>query len=299
MTAGSHKKYLFDNDFGQDEDELLRAQNGKVGENEDESAARLAEDETIEDEAVEEAPPPPTYSEEDLARAREEGLQTGRDEATRDMASAMEQRLANTLDAINTQVATLFDVYAQDKEEHSRDAVGVATVIVRKLFPALNMDKAMAEIEHMIVEAMKRTSGAPALIVRVPKDMHREVEDKAMELAALRSREGALNVIADESMAIGDVAVEWDGGGMARDTHLIWREIDEIIERNLGQKMDTYAPPQAEADPEHGPGHEPEQWVVNPAQVSENEENPVESPQTDGDPPESPEHQEHNDEPED
>ena len=40
-------------------------------------------------------------------------------------------------------------IYDEDKEQHSRDAVAVAAVIVRKLFPAMNMDTAMAEIENM------------------------------------------------------------------------------------------------------------------------------------------------------
>lgn len=285
MTDTGAKKYLFDNDFSLDGGIPAPVQNSKSTEKVDEKAApadaaEATEAAEAEVEAVEEAPAPPTYSEEDLAQAREEGLQAGRDEATRDMASALEQRLANTLDAVNAQVSTLFDTYTKDKDDLSRNAVGVAAAIVHKLFPALNMEKAMGEIEHMIVEAMKRTGGAPALIIRVPKELHQEVEVRAQELAALRGREGSLNVIADADMPIGDVTVEWGGGGMTRDTSFIWQEIDAIIERNLGQKLDTYAP-----GPETTP--ESEQSVVNPAKVGKDEESPAESPQIDGDTPES------------
>lgn len=285
MTAESHNKYLFDNDFGVDEVEAPSAPVEKVKEADEAEAAIKAAEAAKAEEVIEEAPPPPpTYSEEDLALARKEGEQAGRDEATRDMASAMEQRVTDTLDAINTKVTALFDAYAKDKEEHSRNAVGVATVIVRKLFPALNMDKAMDEIEHMIVEAMKRTSANPALIVRVPKDILSEVEDKAQELAVLRDREGTIKISADNDMAIGDVAVDWEGGGMSRDTRLIWQEIDEIIERNLGQKLDNYAAPEAEVVAE--PELPVEQLVVNPAEVGKNEGNAVESPSAEDDTPE-------------
>jgi flagellar assembly protein FliH len=302
MTAGSHKKYLFDKDFGQEEENSIVVKRGKK----EEPRAQVDEhpfgEEPLTAEPVEEAPPPPpTYSQEDLDRAREEGRKAGRDEATRDMASAIEQRLADTLAAIDGRITTLFSAYEQDKEEHNRDAVGVATVIVRKLFPALNMDKAMTEIEHMIVEAMKRTSSTHTLIVRVPEDMLPQVQDKVTQLASLRGREGALNVIADETMSLGDVAVEWEGGGMVRDIQLIWREIDEIIERNLGQKpglsADFEAEPEANAptspklEPNRasGPDNAPnlasktEQEVVNTAQVGENEEKLVESPNNGGD----------------
>lgn len=243
MTAESAKKYLFDNDFGLTDGVSARAPSPST---EDETASAEHQADHIEAEVVEEAPPPPTYSEEDLARAREEGMQAGRDAATRDLASAMEQRLVNTLETISSQMETLFATYDADKEQHSRDAVAVATVIVRKLFPALNMKTAMAEIEHMIHEAMQRTAANSTLIVRVPQEMLEEVEAKAKDMSALRGREGALSIIADKNMASGDVAVEWEGGGMTRDTGSIWQEIDDIIERNLGDNAHL----EAESEPE-------------------------------------------------
>ena len=276
MTAGGHTKFLFDRDFEKDEQD---AQMQKAAAEAAKAAAAAQEDEDIygEEEIVEpEAPPPPTFSEAELAQAREEGRQAGRDEATQDMASAIEQRTAQTLETISAQIAQIFDQYELDKEQHSRDAVAVAEVIVRKLFPALNMDKALAEIEHMIIEAMKRTSGSPMLMVRVSEDMQAEVDARAQELAALRGREGTVSVVGDADVAPGDARVEWDGGGMVRDTGLVWREIDDIIERNLGERIampDNAA--SAEAPDEPLPG---EAEVVNPAPVGENEEMSAESP---------------------
>ena len=303
MTAGSHKRFLFDNDFGLVDGLHTRHKNPKIGEDKVETAASAdIEAATVEAETVEAPPPPPppTYSQEDLDRARNEGMKIGRDDATRDMASALEQRLVNTLDAINARILALFDAYTQDKDDRSRNAVAVAAIIVRKLFPSMNMDKAMGEIEHMIVEAMQRTSGNPSLIVRVPKEMHPEVQAKAKELAALRGREGTLNVLVDEALAMGDVAVEWEGGGMIRDTQFIWQEIDGIIERNLGQKLDDFSPPPAEKKPtlEPRPGPKSEQLVVNTAQVGENDQNTAESSQIVDDATESHMHDEAHDEPE-
>lgn len=278
MTASGHKKFLFDTDFSLD----AEAQAQLEAQLQAELEAELAEKSAAEDdEPVEDVPP--TYSEEDLQRARDEGFQAGHTEATQNLTTALEQRLATTLDNINAQVAGLFDAFAQDKEEHSRDAVAVATVIVRKLFPALNMDKAMAEIEHMIVEAMQRTSGSPTLVVRVPSEMHQEVETKANELAALRGREGTITVMADDDLAEGDAAVEWDGGGMIRDSKLMWQEIDEIIERNLGTEranghsfMDDVQSASQEAEE---PLQEAVQEVVNEAPVEDNGEIVPESPE--------------------
>jgi len=250
MTAGGLKKFLFDTDFSPEAN--LKAQLEAQAEVEPEDELVEIEEETLAD-------VPLTFTEEDMARTREEGFQAGHTEATRDLTSALEQRLANTMDIISAQVANLFDAFAHDKEEHSRDAVAVATVIVRKLFPALNMDKTMDEITHMIIEAMQRTSGSPTLIIRVAPDMKGTVEAKVTELAALRGREGTVTVMADAKIAEGDAAIEWDGGGMVRDSALMWQEIDEIIERNLGTERANVLTP------------ETAQEVVNDAPVEDNE----------------------------
>jgi len=271
MTAGGLKKFLFDTDFSPEAN--LKVQ----------PAAQATAEPEVEPAEIEEEPVayvPPTFTEEDMARTRDEGYQAGHTEATRDLTSALEQRLANTMDAISTQVANLFDAFARDKEEHSRDAVAVATVIVRKLFPALNMDKAMDEIDHMIVEAMQRTSGSPTLIIRVAPDMKDAVEAKVAELAALRGREGTVSVMADDKMVEGDAAIEWDGGGMVRDSALMWQEIDEIIERNLGTERANglaQATAHLAQEPEQEPVQEPRQEVVNDAPVEDNEDLSLES----------------------
>jgi len=260
MTAGGLKKFLFDTDFSPEAN--LKAQLEAQAKAEPEDELVEIEEETLAD-------VPLTFTEEDIARVREEGFQAGHTEAARDLTSALEQRLANTMDAISAQVANLFDAFARDKEEHSRDAVAVATVIVRKLFPALNMDKAMDEIEHMIVEAMQRTSGSPTLIIRVTPSMKEAVEAKVDELIALRGREGTVTVMSDDKLTEGDAAIEWDGGGMVRDSTLMWQEIDEIIERNLGtERANTLA---------QVPEQEPVQEVVNDAPVEDNEDTIVES----------------------
>lgn len=268
MTAGGLKKFLFDTDFSPEANLKVQLE-AQAKAKPKEELAEIEEEDQVE--------APPTFTEEDMARAREEGFQAGHTEATRDLTSALEQRLTNTMDAISAQVANLFDAFARDKEEHSRDAVAVATVMVRKLFPALNMDKAMDEIQHMIVEAMQRTSGSPTLIIRVTSGMKEAVEAKVEELVALRGREGVVTVIADDKLSDGDAAIEWDGGGMVRDSTLMWQEIDEIIERNLGTERANALAQASAPEPVEEPVPEPVQEVVNEAPVEDNEDIMVES----------------------
>ncbi len=232
MTAEKLKKFLFDTDFGLHDDARLGHDSAAIESKETEAAQPV-------EEIVPEPPPPPTFSEEELADARAEGFQAGRDEAIRDMAGAMEQHQANTLDAIDAKMTEFFEAYSRDIEEHNRDAVAVARTIVQKLFPAMNMDKALVEIEHMVVEAMRRTAGSPALIIHVAPDLQANIEAKVQDLSVQRGHEGTITVMADKTLEPGDAKVEWEGGAMIRDTQAMWRDIDEIIERNLGATHDA------------------------------------------------------------
>ena len=273
--SGSLKKFLFDTDFSDETPpESLKTPEPEVqakGEGEPEP-----EPEFIEEIA-------PTFSEAEVAAAREEGRQAGREEAIADMTSALEQQIINTLNGINIKVAQMFAIYAKDTEDHSRDAIAVATVIMRKMFPSLNDQHSMAEIETIIIEALQRTSGAPSLLIKVPQDIVEEIAPKVQEMAALRGREDQIKVMADPEMAQGDLRVEWDGGGILRDTSLLWEQIDGIIERNLGASFEdlTKGPEQVpELVPDQVPEQAPEQEVVKQASVSENDGVVVESPNT-------------------
>jgi len=290
MTDSIPKKFMFDTQFEIEEPEPEVLAEPEAQEPEAEDVEVIAEPEFVEEIA-------PTFSEEELAQARAEGLQAGREEAIKDMTSALEQQMANALNIINEQVERLFDAYASDTEEHARNAIAVASVIVRKLFPTLNADHAMGEIESIIIEAMQRTSGAPSLLIKVPADIHKDIEAKVNEMAALRGREGKISVMADIDMPDGDLLVEWAGGGISRDTSLMWEQIDEIVERNLGSTIEEVTeknslPPKPEAESTHAENqelaHKPEQEVVKQDVVGENTEVTAESPQDAATPPEAP-----------
>jgi hypothetical protein len=265
LASDGRKKFLFDTEFGIAEEPVAKA---PAKDDLIEEEELVAEPEFVEELA-------PTYSEADLANARREGVQTGRDEAIADM--------ANSLNALNDKVTQLFEVYTKDSEEHSRNAIAVSAVIMRKMFPSLNAEHSLGEIENIITEAMQRTSGAPSLLIKVSTEIFEDIEAKVNEMAALRGRTGKITVMADIDIAPGDLHVEWDGGGILRDTQLMWKQIDEIIERNLGVDISDLAKKgldqdQTTADESEVLSSQPEQEVVKQALVGENEETVAESP---------------------
>lgn len=242
MESVEAKKFLFDNDFTKVEmtppapEEEPSDENG---ENENDGQATAGETD-VEEEIIEEVIIP-TFSEEEVQKAREEGVQTGRDEALKDLEGSLQKKLSDTMTTMEQRLVEILDQQIEQKDERTRNAAAVASVIVRKIFPSLNMEKAMDEINHMIEQALSKTSGKTKMMFYVSDKIKNDVESKITDISALSGREIEFKVIGNPDTQLGDCRIEWSGGGLVRDQNQMWREIDEIIERNLGG-MPTIGP---------------------------------------------------------
>ena len=230
MSSAGIKKFLFDNDFTNLEPILPAPEEAKEQDEAAEMELAVKEEEVeVEEEVV-----IPTFSEEDVNRAREEGTQHGRDEALKDMEGSLQKKLAETMQVLEQKLDGITNEQLAQKDGKVRNAAAVAAVIVRKLFPSLNMDKAMDEINHMIEQALKKTSGETKMVFSVASEIKDDVENKVAEMVALSGREIDFKVVGSADIKMGDCTIEWSGGGLIRDQDQMWREIDEIVERNLG-----------------------------------------------------------------
>lgn len=243
MESVEVKKFLFENDFTNMEMMPPAPEAPKESDEKAEQEAEATEGEPVvpvAEEKIEEVVIP-TFSEEDVSTAREEGVQHGRDEALKDMEGSLQKKLAETLHTLEQKLDGVVNEQLAQKEVKTRSAASIAAVIVRKLFPSLNMDKAMDEINHMIGLALEKTSGETKMLFYVASEIKDDVEHKITEMAALSGREIDFKVMGSADVALGDCTIEWSGGGLVRDQGQMWREIDEIVERNLGVLPDDDA----------------------------------------------------------
>lgn len=183
-----------------------------------------------EDEPVQEAAP--TYSVEELAAAREEAHATGRQEGTNEAADAIDLKIASTLAAIEGSFSELFRSQEEANETTLKSAISVAVTIARKLFPSLNQKNALGEVENVVVTAMDMVMDETKVTIHVNEDLKSGLEQRIESL--IKSCEGKLTVRGDAGMAPGDCRIEWNEGGAERNTDAMWKDIDLIIEKNIG-----------------------------------------------------------------
>lgn len=230
------KKFMFDRSF---DDEL-------------EGARPAAEEPEVVEDEPEPEPEAPTFSEEDVARARADGFAEGHARGVGEAAEATERRAADAIERVADSVAALLADREAVAEEAMRQAMEVGTAVAAKMFPELHRRGALDEVERIVALAVERMADEPKLTVRVAEAVRDTVAERIGRLAETRGFAGRVDVVADAALAEGDCAVEWANGGARRDAARMEREISEIVARNLGSaEPDSAAPADAA-------GHEPE-----------------------------------------
>ena len=173
----------------------------------------------------------PAYTNEDLDRARTEGIALGRKEALAECNAEREiGRLRQaTLDAIACRLGELLTNSAEASGRAARDAVAIAAVIARKLLPRLYQERACSELKDLIEGVLARIGDEPKVIVSIAPALVGELAPLIEASAAARGLEQRVTVLGDSALMEGDCRIVWSGGGIIRDHALLWREIDELL----------------------------------------------------------------------
>lgn len=230
MTA--LKKYMFDLDF----DAELAA--------EPELPAEPAEG--GEEAAVEELPPPPTFSEFELDEAKRIAFAEGHEAGVKEAAEVTERRQAEALTALAAGFAQVMAEQRVAVEALRRDAVQLAVAVTRKLQPEMARRHGTEEIAGVIRECLLQIDEAARLMVRVHPDLLEGVRAEAQRVADEAEFEGKILFAPDPKLALGDCRVEWGNGGADRDQALLWTEIEGIVARALdGMRTAAAAAPSA------------------------------------------------------
>ena len=210
---GKLEKFLFDTSF--DAEQTAKAK-----------AAAAAQ-------AVAEEPPAPTFTEAELAAARQAAFTEGKAAGIAEAEGCHAARLAAALEALPPQLAQIAADVAAAAEERRRDSLEAALVVVRKLFPQLAREHGLEEAHAVIQQCLERLRDEPRVVIRCADADLDDLRARAEDGAARGGFESKLVFLADERLASGDLRVEWADGGAERQQVALWQEIDAVIARAL------------------------------------------------------------------
>ena len=223
---GGKEKYLFDKDFDFEAELEAKARA------EAERRAREPEPD------VEPDPPAPTYSEEELAAARDAARMDGWNAGFAAGEEQTRNHAEEALTAATTRVAagleTLLARAGEAEGRRDREALTTAVRLVEKLFPALAEREGLNEVEALLSETLHRLHEEPRVVVRVADALLDPLRHRMDAIGAQAGYPGKTILLTDDTIPEGDVRVEWADGGAERDTDRLWREVGEMLARATG-----------------------------------------------------------------
>ena len=186
-------KFMFDTKF---ENITQTAEETKPVPEEEKSSAETSEEETD----VEEEEELPGYSETQMEAAKAESFEAGRQEGMRESASTIEKDLLMTIQAISLNITELFGRQEQANSALLRDGIGIASTIVRKLFPAMNEQNSLGEIDRLVEHTLLRLIEEPRVVIRVNPDLMEALGERVDGLKAGAGYEGRIIIKEDGSV---------------------------------------------------------------------------------------------------
>lgn len=219
----------------------------------------------------------PTFSEEDIEIARQQGFEAGKQEGLTTNAESLNSQINETLVQIDQKLTAAFQTQDALNEVLGRSALSVAKGICRKMLPALSQQHSFDEVDRVVTEVFVKLVEEPRVTIHIHPTLSEDLEVRVKELSASKGYQGKIILQADETMQPSDCKVEWSNGGSERNSQSIWDEITAIVERNLGDGDVLWnEPDETSQSTQPAPNVEPEA-AVEPEQ-SEQQASPENEP---------------------
>lgn len=220
---------MFDQDF--DDVALLN----EIAKNEVQSRAAKSEDDendiSLDAPIEEEEEVVPTFSEEDIAAARQQGFNDGKIEGAQEAQESIENEISKALETIGQKLTEIFKIQNLVNEALSKDAVAVSLAVGRKLFPKLNEEHGLGEITSMVESVLGQVIQEPKITIYGNDKYTEHLSERIEIFLSSRGFEGDVNILGDESIDLGDCRIEWSNGEAVRNMSALLDDMTETIEQ--------------------------------------------------------------------
>lgn len=183
--------------------------------------------------AEEEAlPPEPTFSEAELAAAREKGYAEGFEAASDEARASLETATAGALEEIMRQLTNMESVVSEGLQQAQRSAIDLSNAIARKMVDKLNQANAQASVEAVIIDVLGRVLEEPRVVIRVNDALLDPLKQNLSSVTRKSGFPGSIILLTEPGIQIADCRIEWADGGADYSYESLWADIDAIIERH-------------------------------------------------------------------
>lgn len=160
------------------------------------------------------------FTQDDVDRAREKGIEKGRTAAEKEFNQAIEHTQNAVLDKIAGRVDGILGELENQRGDQRKSAIthGIeaAIALFKQVAPDLAERNAEAQIESLIQEVVIEQTDRPRIVIHLHPDMADALAKPITTSAGDLSYDGNLTINADNELALPDVRIDWGEGGIER-----------------------------------------------------------------------------------
>jgi flagellar assembly protein FliH len=176
------------------------------------------------------APPPPAYTEEDLATARTEAYAQGETAGRAAVLQGIEQETLETLRQLQSALDDALRQQAESDRRIERETARLALAMVRRLMPTLADRHGLGEIQGLAEQLFADLLDEPRLIVKAHPDRIEALQEHLDTIARSAGFEGALVFRPEPDFGPADCRIEWAKGGAERLAPAIEEKMTAAVE---------------------------------------------------------------------
>lgn len=174
----------------------------------------------------------PTYSEEELNSARQEGHKAGREEALEEARISRDKKNSELLETIAAHLEKLLAQEDRRAASYETEAVALSTEIFNHTFPALNAALGPQEIVKLIQKVLTEHEDQEGIEVNLNPEETEAVQNHLKDLPHAHR----LKIRAGEEIEHGGCDIRWPDGGARRTPVQQADEIRSALERLLAER---------------------------------------------------------------
>ena len=222
------QKFLFDFDF----DDVRLMEEIDLEKDQDEHIANAEYDLDLEP-GTEPEPEILSFSEDELAAAREEGFATGKENGVQETLDGIENSISQSLDNIATEISGITQRQIDFNIKTERDALELTLNVCRKLFPTLSEEGKLNEVTMMTKSMLNQILTEPSVTIYTNTDIIDRLKEKIEPYLAMKGYQGTVSFKEDNSLPVSGCRVEWLNGDAERNPEATLQEIEQAITGSL------------------------------------------------------------------
>ncbi len=181
-------------------------------------------------------PPPPVFTEDEMALGQKEAFERGRQKGLAEAKELREKAVADLVETVTDRLGRLFDSEIRRSQQFEAESLLLTRQIFEKLFPLLNEENGLAEVEKAVATVLETQRQQPDIIVEVHSDFLEDIRGVADLVKRSVHLPGTVTVTANDTLNQGDCRLSWNDGGAERNATGLAAAIRKTLEEALAGK---------------------------------------------------------------